>query len=183
MSAELETYTQRLARIAAILQPVLSVGDFLPGPNNTDEDRVNALRCAWIDPDTGLPAVDVFIDAPSDLVDTLAGLRDQVTGDDPYEPESATEVGSSSTGEYVFIRHLAHSVTAIVDQCRVQVYPPEGFEDLATLVEPALEIGRGVGCTPYRDDYTAPPLPADLPQPRWGEGPGLPGIPPVQPGS
>ena len=181
MSAEFETYTQRQARIADILRPVLAVNNLLPGPNGTDLDRVNALRCRWIDPGTGAPAVDVFIDAPVDLTDALTGLRAQVTGDNDYDPASATEVSCAAPGEYAFIRWQAHSVTAIVGGCRVQVYPPDGFEDLAALVEPALQIGRAVGCSPYRDDSAAAPLPAGTPRPRWGVGPGLPGIPPVQP--
>lgn len=163
---------QRQARIAAILQPVLAVTGLPPGPNTTDPDRAEALRCQWIDPTTGMTAVDVFVDAPAELGD----LRAQVSGDDADDPDSAAEIPCPAAGEYAFVRWEAHSVTAILGGCRVQRYPPDNVDDLAALVELALQIGRTVGCSPYRDDYDT-----GTPRPRWGMGPGLPGIPPSQP--
>jgi hypothetical protein len=165
MTNDLRTYTGRLARITEILEPCLHVSEYvLATPENNPLDRPNGLACRWFDRRTAQPTVSVFIDELEDVDRSLASLRDDVAGNGDIEPGSVTEV-------------------AIVGSCRIAVHPPDGYDDLARLVEPALEIGRTVGCSAYRNDFVPPPLPEEWPKANWGIGSRSPGFPPgVPPG-
>ncbi|MDT5182170.1 MAG: hypothetical protein QOJ20_477 [Mycobacterium sp.] len=184
MTNDLRTYTGRLARITEILEPCLHVSEYvLATPENNPLDRPNGLACRWFDRRTAQPTVSVFIDELEDVDRSLASLRDDVAGNGDIEPGSVTEVAGSGHGEYVFLRHYVNAVTAIVGSCRIAVHPPDGYDDLARLVEPALEIGRTVGCSAYRNDFVPPPLPEEWPKANWGIGSRSPGFPPgVPPG-
>jgi hypothetical protein len=184
MASHPPTYTQRLTRSSAILEPSLHVSEYVfATPDVNPMETHNGLACRWFDRKTGQPAISMFIDQIDDVDKTLAGLRAQVTGEDYYEPGFASEVSGLGPGEYAFVRKFAHSVTAIVGHCRVSVHPPDDYQDLAELIEPALEIGRSVGCSAYENDYVPSPLPDDWPIKNWGIAPGTEGFPPgVPPG-
>src|SRR5690242_5473622 len=138
----MDTYTQRKAHITALLQPYLDVSAYVFAPTEPNPtERPNGLACQWFDRTTGSPAVSVFIDELTDVDRALEGLREQVTGDGPYEPGMATELAGQAPGEYVFLMHNVPSVRGIIGNCQVAVYPPAGYRDLNELVEPALEIG------------------------------------------
>ncbi len=184
MANDLPTYTQRVTRIAAILEPYLHVSRYvLATPDPNPVDAPNGLASRWFDQQTGRPEVSVFIDQLTNIENPLANLRARVTGEDYYEPGMASEITGLAPGEYAFLQHYANAVTAIVGNCRVSVHPPDTYGDLAGLVDPALEIGRTVGCSAYRNDFVPPPLPEEWRQANWGIGPGSPGFSPgVPPG-
>lgn len=183
MASHPPTYMRRLARIAEILEPCLHISDYvLATPEVNPLETHNGLACRWFDRKTGQPAISVFIDQLDDVDKMLAGLRAQVTGEDYYEPGFASEVSGLGPGEYAFVRKFADSVAAIVEHCRVSVHPPDNYHDLAELIEPALEIGRSVGCSAYENDYVPSPVPDEWPIKNWGIGPGIEGFPPAAPG-
>jgi hypothetical protein len=179
MTSDLRTYTGRLARITEILEPYLHVSEYvLATPESNPLDRLNGLACRWFDRRTAQPTVSVFIDELEDVDRPLASLRDDVYGNGDLEPGSVTEVPGSGPGEYVFLRHYVNALTAIVGNCQVSLSAPG---DLTALVEPALEVGRSVGCAAYLDDFVRPPLPDEWRPTNWGVGPGIPGFPPGPP--
>ena len=49
--------------------------------------------------------------------------------------------------------------TAVVGGCEVSIYSDVGGVDLADLTEAAVQIGRLVGCSAYRNDFVAAELP------------------------
>jgi hypothetical protein len=182
MATELRTYTQRLTRITEILEPYLHVSQYvLATPESNPLDRPNGLACRWFDRNTGQPEVSVFVDELEDADGRLTSLREDTEGDGDHEPGSLTEVAESGPGEHVFLRHYANGVTAIVGRCQISLSAPHDFHDLAALVDPALEIGRAVGCSSYQDDFVAPTITDEWPQTNWGIGPDKPGFPPGVP--
>jgi hypothetical protein len=182
MASDLPTYTERLARISAILEPYLHLSQYvLATPEVNPTEAPNGLAGRWFDRQSGRPQVSVFIDQSTDIDGVLTGLRAEVTGEDYYEPGSSSEVAGLGDGEYAFLQHYADAVTAIVGNCRISVHPPAEYTDLAALVNPALEIGRKVGCSAYRNDFVTPPPPEAWTRLRWGVGPRSPGIPPSVP--
>ena len=184
MANDVPTYTDRVARISTILNPYLDVNQYVAAtPDVNPTDAPNGLACRWFDRESGGPRVSVFIDELTDIDQALAGLRAEVTGEDYYEPGSTSEVAGLDADKHAFLQHYANAVTAIVGNCRIAVHPPDGYDDLARLVEPALEIGRTVGCSAYRNDFVPPPLPEEWPKANWGIGSRSPGFPPgVPPG-
>ncbi|MCG5432779.1 hypothetical protein LV457_10820, partial [Mycobacterium sp. MYCO198283] len=50
-------------------------------------------------------------------------------------------------------------VKVLVDHCRVDFAVVDREFPLATLIEPAIEIGRTIGCSPYEDDFVRPEYP------------------------
>ena len=182
MANDLPTYTQRVARIAATLEPYLHVGRYVLGtPEPNPLEAPNGLASRWFDQQTGRPEVSVFIDQLANVENSLANLRARVTGVDYYEPGMASEINGLAPGEYAFLQHYANAVTAIVGNCRVSIHPPDEYRELAVLVEPALDIGRTVGCSAYRNDFSRPPIPDQWRNPSQGIGPGFPGFPPTVP--
>jgi hypothetical protein len=180
MASDLSTYTERLARISAILEPYLHLSQYvLATPDVNPTEAPNGLAGRWFDRQSGRPQVSVFIDQSTDIDGVLAGLRAEVTGEDYYEPGSSSEVSGLGDNEYAFLQHYADAVTAIVGNCRISVHPPTEHKDLAELVDPALEIGRTVGCSAYQNDFVPPSHPMSWTS--WGVGPGNPGIPPSVP--
>ena len=182
MASDLSTYTERLARVSAILEPYLQLGQYvLATPDVNPTGTSNGLAARWFDPQSGQPQVSVFIEECPDVHTVLAGLRAEVTGEDYYEAGSSSEVSELGDGEYAFLQHYADAVTVVVDSCRISVHPSDDYQDLARLVGPALEIGHDVGCSAYRDDFVPPPSPQSWTRHNWGVGPGNPGIPPSVP--
>jgi hypothetical protein len=182
MASDLATYTERLARISAILEPYLHVSQYvLATPDVNPTEAPNGLAVRWFDRQSGRPMVSVFIDQLPDIGEALAGLRAEVNGEEYYEPGSSSEVTGLGAGEFAFLQHYADSVTAIVGNCRISIHPPDEYQGLAPLVDAAVEIGREVGCTAYRNDFIPPPYPDEWPKANWGIGPGIPGFPPAAP--
>jgi hypothetical protein len=103
-------------------------------------------------------------------------FRSDLEDNGEFEPGVFTEATGQSPGEYVFLRHYVHAVTAIVGSCSISL---SSFDhEPAELIEPALEIGRTVGCSAYKDDFVPPVWPAEWGQTSWGVGPGFPGFSP-----
>jgi hypothetical protein len=140
----------------------------LATPESNPLEEPNGLACRWFDRRTGRPEVSVFIRSVSDIERTLAGLREEVSGEGPYDPGMASEVSGLAPGEYLFLRSFTNSVIGIIGNCRVSVHPPGDYPDLAQLVDPVIEIGRNVGCSTYVDDFVRPPFPAEWPKVSWG---------------
>jgi hypothetical protein len=108
-------------------------------------------------------------------------LREDAEGEGDHEPGFVTEAAGSGPGEYVFLRHYVNSLTAIVEKCQISLSAPDDFHDLATLVDPVVEIGRTVGCSAYQNDVVPSPNPDEWPNANWGIGPDSPGFPPAVP--
>ena len=85
MASDLPTYTERLARISAILEPYLQLSQYIQATPDVDPTEApNGLAGRWFDPQSGRPQASVFVDQPTDVDAVLAGLRDEVTGEDYY---------------------------------------------------------------------------------------------------
>jgi hypothetical protein len=161
-----------LARITEILDPYLHVSAYvLATPESNPLARLNGLACRWFDRSTAQPRVSVFIDEFEDADTRVASLREDAAGDGDHEQGSVTEVASAGRDEYVFVRHYVNALTAIVGDCQISLNAPHDFHDLATLAEPALEIGRIVGCSAYRNDFVPPSHTDEWPKANWGFAP------------
>ncbi|RAV12848.1 hypothetical protein DQP57_09005 [Mycobacterium colombiense] len=71
----------------------------------------------------------------------------------------AYEISGPQPGEYVFILHYLGHVRAVVGNCVVHIMPMGTGVELSELADPALDIGRTVGCSPYENDFTLPEFP------------------------
>jgi hypothetical protein len=184
MNPDLNSYTQRRSRIAAILEPYLHVSrlaNTTADPNPLEED--DGLACKWGDPETGLSVASVFIRSLSDVAAAVARHRNHVDNyqlrfEDSYLPASAREEASNRDGEYIFIFEYVDDISVIVGQCQVSIVTGGRIASVSDLVEPALEIGRTVGCSPYENDFVPPEIPDRWRQITWGSPPFPPFRPP-----
>jgi hypothetical protein len=123
----------------------------------------NGLSCSWGDSETGMTRVSVHINAVDDALDELRSLRDQITEfayrNNRYDPSEASEVPTSDPSVHTFIFGCFAKVTALVDNCEVDLRVVDRDFPHATLIEPAVEIGRTIGCSPYEDDFVRPEFP------------------------
>lgn len=172
MDDDLRSYTQRRARIAKLLEPYLPVSrlaDTTSDPNPLDVQ--NGLACKWADLETGRPVAAVFIRAVNDVSVAVAKHRHHVYDyalrfEDSYTPTTAREEPAGREGEFIFVFEYLGKVIVIVGQCEVSIGSDVRNLALSTLVAPALEIGRTVGCSPYENDFVPPELPEKLRE--WG---------------
>jgi hypothetical protein len=85
---------------------------------------------------------------------------------------------SNRDGEYIFIFEYVDDISVIVGQCQVSIVTGGRIASVSDLVEPALEIGRTVGCSPYENDFVPPEIPDRWRQITWGSPPFPPFRPP-----
>ncbi len=179
------TYSQRVAVIGEILSSVINVSKYTVdtySSNPPDLEMTNGLRCSWADNETGLPRVAVYIERVDDINDEVRTNRDHVAdfperGESHYDPASASEVATDRPDEYVFLFNYVSDVRSLVGHCRVTVFVlldlikriDNEYPDLelADFVEPALEIGRTVGCSQYQDDFVRPDFPEKWTRHSW----------------
>jgi hypothetical protein len=187
MSFDLTTYTQRRAAIAAILEPYVQVSQMANTTGNTNPlDEDNGLACKWGDPETGMTWISVHLQSLDDVAAAVEGHRYHV-GDyalrfeDSYNPVTAREEPSERDGEYIFVFDYVDSVRVIVGSCEVSVGVGVGIRgiNVADLIQPALEIGRTVGCSAYENDYVPPEIPDKWRSWTWGSPPFPPFRPPT----
>jgi hypothetical protein len=142
----------------------------------------NGLWCSWGDDETGLPRVAVYIERVDDINDEVRTNRDHVAGfpergESHYDPASASEVATERSDEYAFLFNYVSDVRSLVGHCEVTIFVLldliKRFDneyldlELADFVEPALQIGRTVGCLPYEDDFVRPDFPETWKRHRW----------------
>ncbi|MDX1886764.1 hypothetical protein [Mycolicibacterium sp. 120270] len=183
MTSELTTYTQRRAAIAAILESRVRVSEMADttGGNTNPLEYDNGLHCSWGDPELGTIWISVSVKALADVAEAVARHREHVgeyalRGEDTYDPSTAREEPSDRDGEYIFVFGYVDSVRVVVGSCEVNIGTSVIDVALADLVQPALEIGRTVGCSPYEDDYVPPEIPEKWRSWTWGSPP----FPPMQ---
>lgn len=167
MGSEFTTYTQRRTAIASILEPYVQVSRMADTTGETNPlEAENGLWCSWGDPETGLTWISVSVKSLDDVAEALAGHRHHVSDyplrfEDSFSPATAREEDSGVDGEYIFVFEYVDSARVIVGTCEITVGVnlPSPHIRVADLVQPALEIGRTVGCSPYEDDYAPPEIP------------------------
>lgn len=184
MGIDLTTYTQRRIAIAAILGPYVEVSRMADTTGNTNplEDE-NGLYCSWGDPETGMRWISVSIKSLDDVAGAVASHRYHVSeyalrSEDSYDPATAREEASERAGEYVFVFKYVDSVSVIVGACEVTIGCDIRDSDVSDLVQPALKIGRAVGCSPYENDFVPPEIPEKWRGITWGSPPFPPFRPP-----
>lgn len=165
MDPSLATYAQRRSAIAAILEPYVEVSRMASttdDPNPLEDD--NGLHCRWGDPETGITWVSVYVKSLSDVDAAVARHRYHV-GDyalrfeDSYDPKTAREEPTDREGHFVFVFEYVDTVRVIVGTCQVSILSSIRSISVSDLVEPALEIGRTIGCSPYENDFVPPEIP------------------------
>jgi hypothetical protein len=180
MDSSPQSYTQRCARIAEILEPYVQVSRLSNTTARPDPFEDDELSCSWGDPETGIRWVSVYVKPVSDVPAAVARHRDhvgeyQLRGEDSYSPVSAREEVSDREGEFIFIFEYLDRVTAIVGDCQISILTDGRIASVSDLVEPALEIGRRVGCSAYENDFVPPEIPDKWRGITWGS----PGIAPM----
>jgi hypothetical protein len=179
------TYTQRRSAIATILEPYVQVSQMANTTGNTNPlDDENGLACKWGDPETGMTWISVYIKSLDDVAAAVAGHRYHVgdyalRSEDSYDPATAREEPSDRDGEYIFVFKYVDSLRVIVGNCEVYIGNDTRQVDVAELVQPALEIGRSVGCSPYENDYVQPEIPEKWRGRTWVAPPFPPFRPPT----
>ncbi|HEY7051084.1 MAG TPA: hypothetical protein VH496_02980, partial [Mycobacterium sp.] len=83
-------------------------------------------------------------------------------GEDSYNPETAREELSDREDENIFVFDYVNDIRVIVGHCEVCIVTDLPGSSVSDLVEPALEIGRAVGCSPYENDFVPPEIPAKM---------------------
>jgi hypothetical protein len=182
---EFLTYSQRVAAIAEILNEVIDLSKYAVNTyasNPQDLEMTNGLWCSWGEPEYGLPRITVTIEAVEDIDDEVRTCRDHVAnylerGESDYDPSSASELATDRPDEYVFLFNYVQDVTALVGHCQVIIMPSlqqmkcadhaNPDLELAHFVDAALEIGRTVGCSPYKDDFVRPDVPEKWTRQGW----------------
>lgn len=185
MNKSLATYTERCARIAAVIEPYIDVSRLVnrTGTPNPLEYE-NGLACKWVEPETPWYGISVFIRSHSDVAAAITRHRNHVNdyalrGEDSYDPGTAREEPSDRDGEYIFIFEYVDDIKVIVGHCEVSIVTDLQGLSVSDLVQPALEIGRTVGCSPYENDFVPPEVPDKLRQWGWTAF----GSPPLEDGS
>ncbi|MCG5432777.1 glutaminyl-peptide cyclotransferase [Mycobacterium sp. MYCO198283] len=157
-------YSDRVARITRIVESVVDLSGLLPNTSASNPVPLpNGLACSWGEYETGMTRVSVHINAVDDAADELRSLRDQVNEfayrNHRYDPSAASEVPMEDPDVHVFVFGCFAEVKVLVDHCRVDFAVVNRDFPLATLIEPAIEIGRTIGCSPYEDDFVGPDFP------------------------
>lgn len=159
--ADVSTYTQRRRAIASILDPFFDVGSMVPTNTSSAFERelfADSLMCRWADAETLTSrTLSVYIDAVPDGTLKAADVREMIAEETLVTPE-AYEVPCPNPGEFVFVLNYLGDLTAISGNCVVRIMPGPHTVPLGDLAEPALEIARTVGCSPYVDDFEPPVL-------------------------
>lgn len=166
------TYSGRRRLIAEILDPVFDVRAMVPTNTSSAFERdlfPDSLMCSWADAETpqSVPgsttrALSVYVDAVPDGGLKAADIREMIVEEALVTPGQdlveAYEIAGPNAGEFVFVLTYLGDVTAIAGNCVVRIMPGPNTVPLGHLAEPALEIARRVGCSPYVDDFEPPAL-------------------------
>ncbi|OBB95175.1 hypothetical protein A5782_08245 [Mycobacterium sp. 852002-40037_SCH5390672] len=172
-SVEPPTYTGRRDLIAEKLEPYLQISDMLPSTMRPTSESVekfwdNSLLCSWADRATGRTrSLTVSVYQAADGEQRAHEIREMMRqecppGLDLHAPNpEAYEIAGPRPGEYVFILSYLGHVRAVVGNCVVHIMPMGTGIELSELTDPALDIGRTVGCSPYENDFTLPEFPEE----------------------
>lgn len=169
------TYTQRRRAIADILDPHLGVASMVPtnvSPTFEPDYFENSLWCSWVDRDSSPGrTLSVSIHRVEDGAAEAESVRARIA-EETFTGDVGTEIVGPNPGEVAFVLDYLGDVTAIVGSCvvRVVLAPPAG---LTGLVEPALQIARTVGCSPYVDDFVRTESTDDEVTGAWSTSDGL----------
>lgn len=167
------TYTGRRNLIAEKLEPHFQISGMLPTNTRPTSESVekfwdNSLLCSWADRETGRTrSVTISIYRAGDGEQRAREIRDMMRqecppGLDLHTPNpEAYEIAGPQAGEYVFILYYLGHVRAVVGNCVVYIMPMGTGVELSELADPALDIGRTVGCSPYENDFTSPEFPEE----------------------
>ncbi|WP_369829436.1 hypothetical protein [Mycobacterium sp. E2462] len=126
----------------------------------------NSLVCSWADQETGRKRnLSVSLYRTADGERRVHEIREMIRqecppGVDLHTPNAeAYEVIGPRPGEHVFVLYYLGHLRAVVGNCVVQIMPMGTGVDLSDLVDPALDIGRTVGCSAYVNDFMSPEFP------------------------
>lgn len=133
-------------------------------PNTREANPIpepNGLACSWGDAETGLTRIAVYISAVADIDDKIRRLRDKVAEfsldrDGLHDPSSAREERAADTDVHIFVFGCFGNVEVLVGDCNVTVGAMNPDLVLTALIDPAIEIARTIGCSPYEDDFVQP---------------------------
>jgi hypothetical protein len=165
------TYTGRRDLIAEKLEPYFHISNMLPSNMRPTSESVekfwdNSLLCSWADRETGRTrSLTISIYRAAEGEQRAREIRDMMRQECPpavdlHTPNpEAYEISGPQPGEYVFILHYLGHVRAVVGNCVVHIMPMGTGIELSELADPALDIGRTVGCSPYENDFTLPEFP------------------------
>lgn len=193
MSELPRTYNERRSVIAAVLEPYFNVSAMQPTntrPHSVDADEfyAHSLWCSSGDRKTGnTRTVTVSIEEATDGRQEADEIRDMMreecsSGLNFERPNfEAYEIAGTPPGEHVFVLEYLGRLTAIVGNCLIHIMPKGTGVALGSLVDPALDIGRTIGCSAYENDFESP----DVPDGRGDQPKGwtVEGGPPFIPGS
>lgn len=157
----LPTYTARVTAIRTILAKHLPVADVIQINRRANPILpLDCLSASW-GPDLTSPAtLTLSIHPVPDFDAEVAELR---YGADPAQ--GSYEAFRSEPDEFALVQEQLSSVWVVVGHCEVhlahQGCSPE------KLVDPAVEIARTIGWSPYADDFEPPLLPPDWDPPLY----------------
>lgn len=183
------TYSGRRRLIEEILDPVFDVRAMVPTNMASAFERdlfPDSLMCSWADAKAPVVpsrltsrTLSVYVDAVPDGGLKAADVREMIAeealvtlGQGPAEAE-AYEIAGLNDGEFVFVLNYLGDLTAIAGNCVVRIMPSPNTVPLGDLAEPALEIARAVGCSPYVDDFEPPVLDTTTVTEAWTTADGL----------
>jgi hypothetical protein len=163
-----QTYSGRRRLIEEILGPSFDLRAMVPTNTSSAFERElfpNSLMCSWADAETLTSrTLSVYVDAVPDGSLKAADVREMIAeealvtpGQNPADAQ-AYEIPGPNVGEFVFVLNYLGDLTAISGNCVVRIMPSPHTVPLSDLAEPALEIARTVGCSPYVDDFEPPVL-------------------------
>jgi hypothetical protein len=165
------TYPGRRELIAEKLEPYFQISDMLPSNMRPTSETVekfwnDSLLCSWADRETGHTRnLTVSIYHAADGEHRAGEFREMVRQEcspelDLHTPNpDAYEIAGPEPGEYAFVLSYLGDVRAVVGNRVVHIMPMGTGIELSELTDPALDIGRTVGCSPYENDFTLPEFP------------------------
>ncbi|MDV3128190.1 hypothetical protein M1247_24970 [Mycobacterium sp. 21AC1] len=149
----LPTYAARVRAIRTILGNHVPFGGLIQ--NNRAANPIPPYVClsaTWGVSVTATPTLSIAIHHVEDVAKEVDLLRYAADRD-------AYELRRDREDEFALVQPDLSSVWVVAGGCEVHLVH-HGINP-EKLVEPAIEIARTVGCTPYTDDYVPPPLPQD----------------------